>query len=320
MAGLRPSLLLLALLAAVPGVAARAQEPAAETPEALVGQGYDLLAQGKAISAVRAFIKADELAGGKSLDALVGWARAALAAGSHRNAEQPARRAVDLAEDPINSAAAHNLLGIALLGDGTANPERLAEAERAFRKVIELTAGQALAPRFSLAKTLGLQGQKPEALALVREVLAAGPTGDLLKESRVLNCSLREAGGEETSEPLVSPLNTSEAAPTEPAATPLLAPAPRRVEGQISPPEKLFAPLPRYTDSDRRSRAQGVVIVEAIIDEHGCVTGTRVLAGVTPGLDREAVRAIRRWVFEPAKVGGVPVTVYRTLTVNFQLQ
>lgn len=303
-----------------PGQGSPAQAPPEETPEALVQQGVDLFAQGKAGKALAAFTRADAMAGGKSLAALVGWARAALAAGNHRDAEQAARRALDLAENPVDSAAAHNLLGIALLGDMTAKPERLAEAERAFRKVVALTAGKALAPRFSIAKTLELQGRKTEALAQVREVVAAGPTGDLLKESRVLLCSLRGPGAEESSELEPASPAASEPAPGEPGTTPLLVAEPLWVAGEISPPEKLVAPLPRYPESERRSGLQGVVIVEAIIDQEGCVTDTRLLTGVSPGLDREALRVIKRWVFEPAKLKGVLVKVYYTLTINFQLQ
>ena len=38
------------------------------------------------------------------------------------------------------------------------------------------------------------------------------------------------------------------------------------------------------------------------------------------GLDAEAVAAVQDWIFEPAKLDGRAVSVYYTLTVNFQIQ
>ncbi len=321
----RAAAVLLVVLLALAAHSTRAEDPPAqappeETPETLVEQGVDLFAQGKAEKALAAFTRADKLAGGKSLAALVGWARAALAASNYRDAEQAARRALDLHESAIDSAAAHNLLGIALLGDMTAKPKELAEAERAFRKAVELSEGKVVAPRFSLAKTLELQGRKAEAMAQVRETIAAGAEGDLRKQSRVLLCGLRASLAEEGGEPPLAPAGSAQAPPFEPAAASLLTEAPRRVEGEISPPGKLLTPLPRYPDSDRRSGKQGVVVAEAIIDQEGCVTHVEVLRSLSPGLDRATIRAVERWVFEPAKLNGKLVKVYYTLTVNFQLQ
>jgi TonB family protein len=38
------------------------------------------------------------------------------------------------------------------------------------------------------------------------------------------------------------------------------------------------------------------------------------------GLTEAAVEAIQKWKFKPATLGGRPVNVYYTLTVQFQLQ
>lgn len=102
--------------------------------------------------------------------------------------------------------------------------------------------------------------------------------------------------------------------PTEPDG-------PIRVGGDVSPPEKLSAPPPQYTEIARKARIQGVVIVEAIIDKEGNVTNVKILKGLPMGLDQAAADAIKRWKFKPATLGnGKPVAVYYTLTVNFQLQ
>ncbi len=95
---------------------------------------------------------------------------------------------------------------------------------------------------------------------------------------------------------------------------------PYRVGGEVTRPEKVSGDPPVYTEIARRARVTGVVIVEAVIDEQGNVTETRVLKGLPMGLDRSAVDAVEAWKFKPATLDGLPVPVYYTLTVNFQLE
>jgi len=94
---------------------------------------------------------------------------------------------------------------------------------------------------------------------------------------------------------------------------------PYRVGEGVSRPEKISGFPPVYTEVARRARVTGIVIVEAIIDEQGNVTNARVLKGLPMGLDKAAVEAIQTWKFKPAVFEGRPVSVYYTLTVNFQV-
>jgi TonB family protein len=108
------------------------------------------------------------------------------------------------------------------------------------------------------------------------------------------------------------------AVPDAPQASP--SGQPYRVGGSVSPPKLISRGTnPAYTETARRSRVTGVVILEAVIDEQGDVTNTRVLKGLPRGLDRAAVEAVATWKFEPATLEGKPVQVYYVLTVNFQL-
>jgi protein TonB len=93
-----------------------------------------------------------------------------------------------------------------------------------------------------------------------------------------------------------------------------------RVGGNVSRPEKISGNPPVYTEMARKARLQGVVIVEAIIDEHGGVVNARILKGLPMGLDKAAIDAVQRWKFKPATLAGRAVKVYYTLTVNFQVQ
>ncbi len=104
-------------------------------------------------------------------------------------------------------------------------------------------------------------------------------------------------------------------APPEPEPT-----GPIYVTGDVQKPEKVSSPPPQYTEIARKARIQGVVILQAIINEQGDVDNVTVLKGLPMGLTEEAEKAVRQWKFKPAMLGGKPVAVYFNLTVNFQLQ
>ena len=95
---------------------------------------------------------------------------------------------------------------------------------------------------------------------------------------------------------------------------------PIRVIGAVKRPEFLAGPQPRYTETARKAGVQGVVILEAIIDEQGRVTNLKVLKGLPMGLDQSAVEAVSQWRYKPATLEKRAVKVIFTLTVNFQLQ
>jgi periplasmic protein TonB len=92
------------------------------------------------------------------------------------------------------------------------------------------------------------------------------------------------------------------------------------VAGDVVKPEVVTRVQPIYTEIARRAHIQGVVIVETIIDTRGNVTDARVLKSLPMGLSEAAVDAVRQWRFRPATLDGRPVSVYFTLTVNFELQ
>jgi protein TonB len=93
-----------------------------------------------------------------------------------------------------------------------------------------------------------------------------------------------------------------------------------RFNGTMTRPVQLSGRQPRYTELARRAGIQGTVILEAIIDKKGRVSNVRILKGLPMGLDAEAVSAVQNWTFKPAEMEGRAVSVYYTLTVNFQIQ
>ncbi len=93
-----------------------------------------------------------------------------------------------------------------------------------------------------------------------------------------------------------------------------------QLTGDITPPEKIHYPTPRYTEEGRQARVQGVVILEAVVDTEGNISRVKILKGLSHGLSEQAVETAKEWKFRPAKKAGVPVAVYLNLTIRFSLQ
>ena len=94
---------------------------------------------------------------------------------------------------------------------------------------------------------------------------------------------------------------------------------PLRIGGAIKPPVKIRDVKPAYPPVAQASKVQGVVIIEAIIDESGAIAATRVLRSI-PMLDDAALSAVAQWQFTPTLINGQPAPVMMTVTVNFTLQ
>jgi protein TonB len=95
--------------------------------------------------------------------------------------------------------------------------------------------------------------------------------------------------------------------------------APLRVGGDVKAPILKERVEPVYPEPARKARMQGVVILEAIITADGTVSDVKVLKSVNPLLDAAAERAVSHWTYRPATLSGRAVSVYLTVTVNFQL-
>jgi TonB family protein len=94
---------------------------------------------------------------------------------------------------------------------------------------------------------------------------------------------------------------------------------PVRVGGDIKPPRKTRDVKPIYPEEAQQAGIQGVIILEATIDQSGNIARARVLRG-QPMLDQAALDAVNQWQFEPTQLNGVPVPVIMTVTVNFTMQ
>jgi TonB family protein len=79
---------------------------------------------------------------------------------------------------------------------------------------------------------------------------------------------------------------------------------------------------PDYTPEARAAGIEGEVQMNAVVISDGTVgevTVTRSLDS-TYGLDEQAVKATKRWLFEPGKKDGKPVVVRLTIEMRFTLK
>jgi TonB family protein len=283
-----------------------AQTAAAETLE----KGFGLLDQRLYEEAAKTFQQAEEQAGGSCGPCLLGLSRAYAGLRKPEKAADAAREAAGLLRTPDLIAQAWNQLGFALML--RLEPD-LAGAEEAFRKAVEAGAGGQVSniARYNLADVLWRQKKYAESESAAREALNAAPNGPASLNARIVLCQARTDGApvappEVVYEDAACPKEGLRIFENKAGVTP--------VEGEVSPPEKLFGRPPEYA---RGVSKTGAVVVESIIDEEGCIQNLRVCKSVHPKLDLATLDAVRRWVFKPAELRGKPVKVYYTLTVNF---
>ena len=79
---------------------------------------------------------------------------------------------------------------------------------------------------------------------------------------------------------------------------------------------------PNYTADAMRAKIQGVVWLEAVVMQDGSVGQVRVTRSLDPtfGLDQEAERTVKKWVFRPGTRLGQPVPVLIEIEMSFTLR
>jgi TonB family protein len=88
----------------------------------------------------------------------------------------------------------------------------------------------------------------------------------------------------------------------------------------VKPPVVLAQSLPSYTEEARKARAEGMVLLQAVIRKDGAVTNLKVMKGLGYGLDESAMNTITtQWRFKPGTRGDVPVNTQATIEVSYKL-
>jgi TonB family protein len=86
----------------------------------------------------------------------------------------------------------------------------------------------------------------------------------------------------------------------------------------LLPPKLVSSPLLASSLLERTGKMQGVVVIDALIDDSGIVTDMKVISGF-PRLAQVAMDAVHMWKFEPARLNGQPIAVRTKVSVNFRL-
>lgn len=86
-------------------------------------------------------------------------------------------------------------------------------------------------------------------------------------------------------------------------------------------PVPIYRPDPEFPDLARQIRKSGRVIFRAVVDASGNVGEIEVVFAPDPdfGYTEEAIRAVRKWRYQPGQLGGRAVPVRLTVRVDFEL-
>ncbi len=93
---------------------------------------------------------------------------------------------------------------------------------------------------------------------------------------------------------------------------------PVRIGGNVKPPRLIFGPAAIYPILASQGHIHGVVVIDAIIDEHGNVIQEKVVSG-HPLLLQAALKAVSARKYEPTILDGEPTPVDLRVEVNFQM-
>lgn len=87
-------------------------------------------------------------------------------------------------------------------------------------------------------------------------------------------------------------------------------------------PRLLREVRPQYTSEALRAKITGTVYLEMVVLADGTVGDVRITRSLDPvfGLDEEAIKAAKQWLFEPGTRFGEPVAILVNLALDFNLR
>jgi protein TonB len=92
--------------------------------------------------------------------------------------------------------------------------------------------------------------------------------------------------------------------------------------GKEMPPQVLHEVKAEYTEEAKKAGIQGSVLLNAVVLTDGTVGEVRVTRSLdtTYGLDAQAVKAMKQWLFKPGTKDGKPVPVRVDVEMTFTLK
>jgi TonB family protein len=170
--------------------------------------------------------------------------------------------------------------------------------ESALRRTAELGGEEGRTARYRLAELMLKRDRPAEAVELARAALLDEP-------ARVLLCRAKARLPEGAAGP--GAVTIKEFPQKEEMRV-----GPRLLDVTLTRPAANQSPKPLYNQAPvdpegSYRRTPGDVLIQADIDEEGCVREVKVVRGLSPGRNRVAEEAVRRWTFQPGTVEGKPV-------------
>lgn len=179
-------LLLLFLCLGLPALPVQGQAPLPPAWQETLDEGKDLLEAGNHSEAVKAFKKADRMAGGTCVECQLGLAAAFNHMGAYNEALKNTQSVLKLTSDTASLIRAHHHQGLALFAQAGGDEGKLKQAEQAFRRTLELSQGQANTARFNLGMVLLHLSRDAEGVALLKEYLEKEPDSKDAELARAL--------------------------------------------------------------------------------------------------------------------------------------
>lgn len=95
-----------------------------------------------------------------------------------------------------------------------------------------------------------------------------------------------------------------------------------QVGNGVNAPRLIREVKPGYTSDAMRARIQGTVKLQAIVSPDGSVSAARVIRSLdaTFGLDQEALKTVKQWLFLPGTLAGRAVPVLIEVELTFTLR
>ena len=103
------------------------------------------------------------------------------------------------------------------------------------------------------------------------------------------------------------------------AAVPQEAPAHRVGEKGLVAPTLLHKVEPAYTKEAKDAKIEGTVVLNVEVHPDGRAHNMHVERSLDPGLDQNALEAVKQWEFRPGTKDGKPVAVAASVEINFRL-
>lgn len=89
--------------------------------------------------------------------------------------------------------------------------------------------------------------------------------------------------------------------------------------GASTNPELQEGSIPAYPEEAREAGIEGIVIVEALIDERGNVFAADIISSPDERLNEATLEAVSQWKFSPATEDGTAIMKVVRIPVNFNL-